>query len=48
VVTEDTRHLFSTDDIAAWDEAVSRHAGDFDNDDDLDDEMLNRDVADVP
>jgi hypothetical protein len=48
VVTEDTRHLFSVGDIAAWDEALRRHAGDFDNNDDLDDEMSNKDVADLP
>jgi hypothetical protein len=36
VVTEDNRHLFSVGDIAAWDEAVRRHAGDLDEDDDLD------------
>jgi hypothetical protein len=34
VVTEDTRHLFSAGDIAAWDEAVRRHAGDLDEHDD--------------
>ena len=34
VVTEDTRHLFSASDIAAWNEAVRRHAGDLDEDDD--------------
>ena len=38
VVTEDNRHLFSAGDVAAWDEAVRRHAGDLDEDgdDDLD------------
>lgn len=35
VVTEDTRHLFSASDIAVWNEAVRRHAGDFQQDDDL-------------
>jgi hypothetical protein len=34
VVTEETRHLFSANDIAAWDEAVRRHTGDLDEDDD--------------
>ena len=34
VVTEDNRHLFSAGDVAAWDEAVRRHAGDLDDDDD--------------
>ena len=37
VVAEDTRHLFSASEIAAWDEAVRRHAGDFNVEDDLDD-----------
>jgi hypothetical protein len=44
VITEDVRHLFSADDIAAWNEAVRRHAGDLDNDD----ERSNKDVPDVP
>ena len=35
VVTEDTRHLFSASEIAAWDHAVRHHAGDLDADDDL-------------
>jgi hypothetical protein len=35
VVTEDNRHLFSTSDIAAWNEAVRRHAGDLDDEDEL-------------
>lgn len=48
VITEDTRHLFSAGDVAAWNEAVRRHAGDLDNDDDLDDEASNKDVPDVP
>jgi hypothetical protein len=34
VVTEDTRHLFSASDVAAWNESVYRHAGDLDEDDD--------------
>jgi hypothetical protein len=38
VVTEDTRHLFSASDITAWDEAVRRHTGNLDEDDDLDGE----------
>jgi len=29
VVTEDTRHLFSASEVAAWDEAVRRYAGDL-------------------
>ena len=36
VVTEDTRHLFSASDVAAWNEAVRRHAGDLDEDGDFD------------
>ena len=36
VVTEDNRHLFSAGDVAAWEEAVRRYAGDLDDDDDLD------------
>jgi hypothetical protein len=36
VVTENTRHLFSAGDIAAWNEAVCRHAGDLDTDDERD------------
>jgi hypothetical protein len=36
VVTEDTRHLFSASDVAAWNEAVYRHAGDLDEEDDFD------------
>jgi hypothetical protein len=35
-VTEDNRHLFSAGDVAAWEEAVRRYAGDLDDDDDLD------------
>jgi hypothetical protein len=35
VVTEDTRYLFSVGDIAAWDEAVRRRAGDLDGGDRL-------------
>jgi hypothetical protein len=34
VVTEENRHLFSAGDVVAWDEAVRRHAGDLDEDDD--------------
>jgi hypothetical protein len=49
VVTEDTQHLFSAGDIAAWNEAVRRHAGDLDKDDDLDeDQASNKDLPDVP
>jgi hypothetical protein len=54
VVTEDNRHLFSACDIAAWDEAVRRHAGDLDDDDDeLDgeedsDEHLPADGTEIP
>ncbi|HYZ36268.1 MAG TPA: hypothetical protein VE673_06035 [Pseudonocardiaceae bacterium] len=36
MVTEDNRHLFSAGDVAAWDEAVRRHAGDLDEDGDDD------------
>lgn len=47
VVTEDTRHLFSAGDVAAWDEAVRRHAGDLNADRDLDaNEASNKDMPD--
>jgi hypothetical protein len=47
VVTEDTRHLFSAGDIAAWNEAVRRHTGDLNEDDDLDaNEVPNHDMHD--
>jgi hypothetical protein len=49
VVTEDTRHLFSASDIAVWNEAVRRHAGDLEEDDDLNgDEVPRKDLPDVP
>jgi hypothetical protein len=49
VVTEDTRHLFSASDIAMWNEAVRRHAGDLEKDDDLNgDEVSHKDLPDVP
>ncbi len=49
VVTEDTRHLFSASDIAVWNEAVRRHAGDPEEDDDLNgDEVSHKDLPDVP
>ncbi|HEV7451600.1 MAG TPA: hypothetical protein VGO16_09495 [Pseudonocardiaceae bacterium] len=49
VVTEDTRHLFSASDIAVWNEAVRRHAGDLEEDDDLNgDEVPRKDLTDVP
>lgn len=38
-MTEDTRHLFSVGDIAAWEEAVRRHAGDLDEEIDSDDDI---------
>jgi hypothetical protein len=38
VVTEDNQHLFSANDIAAWNETVRRHAGDLNEDADLNDE----------
>jgi hypothetical protein len=38
VVTDDNRHLFSASDIVAWDEAIRHHAGNLDEDDDLDSE----------
>jgi hypothetical protein len=48
-ITEDTRHLFSAGDIAAWNESVRRHAGDLDDDDALDeDQASNKDLPDVP
>ena len=48
VVTEDTRHLFSASDIAVWNEAVRRHAGDLEEDDDLNgDEVSHKDLPDV-
>ena len=34
MVTEDTQHLFSAGDIAACNEAVRRHTGDLNADDD--------------
>jgi hypothetical protein len=43
VITEDTRHLFSASDIAAWNEAVRRHAGDLDED-----QASNTDLPDGP
>jgi hypothetical protein len=47
VVTEDTRHLFSAGDIAAWNEAVRRHAGNLDTDNDRDaNEAPNKDMPD--
>jgi hypothetical protein len=51
VITEDTRHLFSASDIAAWNEAVRRHSGDLyeDEDHDLDeDQASNKDLPDLP
>jgi hypothetical protein len=49
VVTEDTRHLFSASDIAVWNETVRRHAGDLEEDDDLNgDEVSHKDLPDVP
>lgn len=48
VVTEDTRHLFSVGDIAAWEEAVRRHAGDLDEESDSDDEVPNKNVPNIP
>lgn len=37
--------MCSAGDIAAWNEALSRHAGDLDKDDDLDeDQAMNKDV----
>ncbi|MDQ3764422.1 MAG: hypothetical protein M3460_23535 [Actinomycetota bacterium] len=44
VVTEDTRHLFSVGEIAAWEEAVRRHAGDLDEEIHSDDEVSNKNV----
>ena len=38
VVTDDNRHLFSAGDIAVWEAAVRRHAGDLDDEDYLDGE----------
>jgi hypothetical protein len=49
VVTDDTRHLFSASDIAVWNETVRRHAGDLEEDDDLNgDEVSHKDLPDVP
>jgi hypothetical protein len=51
VITEDTRHLFSANDITAWNEAVRRHAGDLyeDEDDALhEDQASNKDLPDLP
>lgn len=48
MITENTRHLFPAGHIAAWNEAVHRHAGDLDNDDNLNDEASNKEYPDVP
>jgi len=48
VVPEDTRHLFSICDIAAWDEAVRRHTGDLHEETDSGDKVPNKDVPNVP
>jgi hypothetical protein len=46
VVTEDTRHLFSVGDIAAWDQAVRHHAGVLDGEIDSD-EVSTKNVPNV-
>jgi hypothetical protein len=38
VVSDDNRHLFSAGDVAVWEAAVRRYAGDLDDEDYLDGE----------
>ena len=49
VAAEDNQCLFSANDVAAGDEAVRRHAGDLEQDDDLDnDEAANKNLPALP